>query len=148
MLKKRVAFLPVHPAPLSAIFPWIVVLSAVTSSPADVPAVFAVCRAASVGAHQCRRRHVVGAQRGVGRRQRVQLAAHRSDQNRQICHRTARRPQHLCLHAVHVSDRLHLGEWRWFSRHLLTSKSTSLKMAAGPLKSGLPLMLMMPFSRT
>uniref|UniRef100_A0A8D3E8X6 Cytosolic arginine sensor for mTORC1 subunit 2 n=1 Tax=Scophthalmus maximus TaxID=52904 RepID=A0A8D3E8X6_SCOMX len=66
-------------------------------------------RAAAVGAHQRRRRHVVGPQRGVGGRQRLQLAAHRRHQNRQVGHCAAGRPQHLRVHAVNVSDGLHSG---------------------------------------
>lgn len=53
---------------------------------------------------------MAGPERGVGGRQRFQLAAHRSHQNREVSHRAAGRPQHLCVHAVHVSDRLHPGE--------------------------------------
>lgn len=67
-------------------------------------------RAAAVGTHQRRRRHLAGPECGVGRRQRLQLAAHRSHQDRQVGHRASGRPQHLRLHAVHLSDGLHPGE--------------------------------------
>lgn len=66
-------------------------------------------RAALLRASECGRCHLAGPQCSVRRRQLFQLPAHRGDQNRQVRHRPAGRPEHLRVHAVHLPDGLHPG---------------------------------------